>query len=106
METTVTLKGASGADYSYSAFAMDEGWNQVPGNYAFAEYTDTGNWLVFYLGETTDLRQAITGHTLWDRARTLGCNHVLAHANDDGDQARKTELRDLVEAFWPPLNRQ
>lgn len=106
MNSSVSLKGASGAMYDYTAYQMDGGWNAVPGNYAFAKFTEFGNWQLFYCGETTNLRRAMLDSGLWADARSLGCTHILAHASDDGEQARKTEMRDIVEAEWPPLNRR
>ena len=104
MEHQVELVGLTGTVYSYQVATIDTPWNNVAGNYAFASQTELGNWRVLYVGETGSLRESLANHALWPEAASFGCTHVLAHLNDDGDQARHLEEHDLVVGLEPPLN--
>ena len=101
----VTLSGASDVAYEYEPMTINAPWDNVAGNYAFASQIDLGRWRVFYVGEANNLRECLTSHDLWPKAASLGCTHVLAHANDKGVQARQLEERDLVATLKPSMNR-
>ena len=104
MNTHVNLVGLTGTAYSYEIAAMDTAWNAVAGNYAFAKETELGTWRVLYVGEAGSLKDCLGHHALWREAQSFGCTHVLAHLNDDGDQARHLEQHDLIVGLKPPMN--
>ena len=104
MQKDAKLAGTSGVIYTYEARTIDGPWHDMAGNYAFASQTEEGYWRVFYVGETSSLRQRLANHELWPEAASFGCTHVLAHDNDDGAQARQLEQRDLIKGLCPPMN--
>jgi len=104
METRIDLVGLTGTAYSYAAMTIEAPWNNVAGNYAFANQTELGNWRVLYVAETSSLSESLPDHPLWSEAAKFGCTHVLAHLNDDGAQARQLEEHDLIVALEPPMN--
>jgi hypothetical protein len=100
---TVTAAGASGTKYTYTAHEHPVVWKDVAVNYMFASRGVAG-WKVHYIGQCDSAHGRLTAHERWDEAKKLGATHVLAHANNGGDEARKKEERDLILSHNPPLN--
>jgi hypothetical protein len=105
--TGVILTGASGAEYFYTPYAFAATrWHADPANYAFAYPDESGEWQLAYIGETDSLFHRMRSHGRWPAAKRLGCAHVLVNLNAGGVAARRTEERDLVLCYQPPLNTQ
>lgn len=105
-EDFIDWRGQSGTLYRYWFCEMAQPLNAVAGNYTFVKRLPHGHYTPLYFGETNDCSDRIPNHELWNAAVMLGATHVMAHSTLGGVAARRTEERDLI-AFWnPPLNVQ
>lgn len=102
---TCNWTGSSGKVYSYEMYLIDQGWNDVPGNYIFAKETTRGRWTALYVGQTESLSDRLPNHNKRPSAIRNGATHIHAHVNRDVD-ARLTEEADLIKALQPPCNDQ
>ena len=99
-------RGASGNNYEYEVLRFDGNWNDVPGNYIFAEQVVNG-WQPIYIGETGSLKDRITtSHEKYPCAVANGSTHVHAHASSANQAIRRQEETDLLNRFDPPCNRE
>lgn len=105
MANLVTFTGISGQQYRYQVCQRNVAWRAVPGNYIFAHQVD-GEWVVDYVGETSDLSTRFGAHHKLALAFTDSATHILAHINNGGDAARRAEEEDLIAAYQPRHNQQ
>lgn len=105
MAVEVTWYGRSGTGYTYTVYAPDGNWNDVPGNYIFAR-TTPGGWEAIYIGETDSFknRPMGPGHAKWDCAKRHRVTHIHAHTNNGGQAARRGEEADLLASRNPACN--
>ncbi len=109
-QAVVTLQGASGAIYGFTAFPL----NAPPrggGIYILAQPTldprdrAASDWTPLFIGETDGFSNQInTRHEGLASARKLGATHVLVHFCRRGEDARRHVENDLTSALRPVLN--
>jgi len=98
-------RGRSGRAYAYWAYHFEEAVPNFPGIYAYAARSRaTGEWRVFYLGETENFSRAINDSHYREAAQAMGATHVLLHCQGGGDDDRMSAEMDLLDELAPALN--
>ena len=109
METT--LRGASGATYSFTVCGLEQEFDDALAVYVFARSASTG-YAPVYIGRTFHLRSRIAQHRKQDGkygcALKNGADHILVHYVAPGDilvdaEAKMVE-KDLIDAYETPCN--
>jgi hypothetical protein len=95
--------GASGNSYLYNVYPLGTDLLDQPGNYIYASQTANG-WRALYIGQTSSLRDRLSGHPEEECALRHGAGYIHAHINEDGETARRAEENDLVLQHRPPCN--
>ncbi len=109
-QAVVTLQGASGAIYGFTAFPLSAP-PRGAGIYILAQPTldprdrAASDWTALYIGETSEFSDQLnTRHDGLTGARKLGAKHVLVHFCGRGEDARRHVETDLISALRPALN--
>ena len=90
--------------YTYKVLSPYVSWNAVPGNYIFVRLAGR-LWYALYIGETENLWKRLTpSHEKWRQALDHGMTHIHAHVSDPEKSVRMAEERNLIRAWYPPLN--
>ena len=97
--------GVSGVRYNYFTAPPNPVWIQAPGNYIFVKQT-SNSWILLYAGQCDDFSKRMPGHDRWSEAVRLGVTHVFSHTGSADENVRKTEERDMIQAYNPPMNVQ
>ena len=98
--------GASGKKYEYTLYGLDAEFNNVAGNYVFAQEVEPRTWKAVYVGQTDDLGRRLANHEKKPCVRRHGGTHVHVHGNATGESARREEESDLIKALDPVCNKQ
>ena len=102
-----TWRSGSGVRYPHDILPMDGDFPVAPGNYILAREMPTG-WVPLYIGEAGNLKETLSGlvrHEKYPCAMRGGTTHIHLHTNPGGEQARLSEMRDLVARYRPACNR-
>ena len=103
----IDWQGQSGKAYRYVFLDLTQGINAIAINYAFVKHVGDNWFKPLYFGETDNAQDRITGaHEKWAPAIALGMTHVMAHSTPGGEMNRRSEERDLIARWQPPLNVQ
>jgi hypothetical protein len=105
----VVFIGISGFTYKYIEAIIGHGrlWLPYPGNYVFVRLTDVVIPLYFGECENFGRRGMPPAHERWAEAVSdYGATHVLSHLALGSDSARRSEERDLIASYNPPMNVQ
>ena len=109
-QAVVTLQGASGAIYGFTAFPLSAP-PRGAGIYILAQPTPdprdraASDWTALYIGETGGFSDQLKSrHEGLAGARKLGATHVLVHFCGRGEDARRHVENDLISALRPVLN--
>ena len=101
----VRWDGHGGRKYDYYVFPVDARWNDVEGNYIFAQLTNEG-WKALYIGETGSLKNRVgPHHERWICAKRRGMTHIHAHVSVSSEIIRRREKADLSSQHDPACNR-
>lgn len=106
---TVTFTGASGTDYTFTAYSRDTDFNAVGAVYFMTKrsakpasgYSHTR----IYVGQTGDLSVRPLNHHRKDCFDRKGANCVCV-LPESNKQTRLAIESDLMEAYDPPCNRE
>lgn len=96
-------KGASGFHYLFQVIGPGQEPAAVEGVYIFAKTVPTG-FLAIYIGQSTNLRERISGHDRLAEARRLGADQIHVMAVPGGSNERIKVEFDLVSQWRPTLN--
>ncbi len=109
-QAVVTLQGASGAIYGFTAFPLGA-TPRGGGIYILAQPTRdprdraASDWTALCIGETGGFSDQLNSrHVGLAAARKLGATHVLVHFCGRGQDARRHVETDLISALRPVLN--
>lgn len=102
----ITWTGQSGEKYNYGILPIETALKEQPGNYIFAKETTPNHWKACYIGQTENLNKRTGDHEKEDCAKREGATHIHAHINNDGEQIRRAEEKDLILKWQPPCNEQ
>lgn len=103
-EGTIQWDGRSGKTYKYWIYRIGTTFEEVPGNYVFAEETKPNTFRPIYIGETDNLGERFDNHHKMPCIKREGATHIHAHKNTAGQVARKAEEADLVDRWNPVCN--
>ena len=101
-----TFAGASGTEYSFTAYTTDTAFENIGAVYIFTKRTvanDQGSHKFLYVGESGELSDRIANHNEWPCVNRNDCNAICVHAEDDGGERLKIE-KDLLDGNDPPCN--
>jgi hypothetical protein len=104
---TFVFRGSSGKEYIYSLMPLEAGIPipKEPGNYILAagDPSDPKPMLI----EFTELLQAAAASETWKTATDIfGVTLLYVHIDPPSDaRSRLTEKMDLIDRYWPPMNR-
>lgn len=102
-EQKLTLRGASGREYSYFVFPIGAEFKAEPGNYMFTKLA-WGKHEAKYAGETHDLSARFDYHHKMPCILREGATHVLAHLSSASAAERRAEEQDIIRAYSPTCN--
>ncbi len=105
IKQTIDWQGYSGQTYRYWIFQIGTISDEKPGNYIYAKETSQGHWTALYIGQTNNLSERLAEHEKEECSLNNGATHIHAHENDS-EEARLSEERDLIEAYNPVCNEQ
>lgn len=105
---TLTLKGASGATYSFDVYPADANWAEnIACVYYVSKRTEKpgggGSHTAIYVGETEDLKDRHADHHKQKCFEKHGYNCISIH-HEKSAKARLQIEEDLREAYDPPCN--
>src|SRR5215469_10509874 len=104
MATKVSMQGASGNQYTFTAHDSPTAFRPVPAVYMIANRA-VGGWKVLHVGECADLKTCFCANEIWDEAvRWFGATHILTYFASGNVAARKRIERDLILAHDPVMN--
>ncbi len=75
-----------------------------PGVYIFTGRNPHGQWVPYYVGQTTSLLDRIPNHEQWDAAVRLGATHVHTLLIRT-EKTRKIIEADVIKTARPTLNK-
>lgn len=105
---TAKWAGASRKEYLYYVYRLSTNqtpnFKVAPGNYIFTRLIARKQWKPIYIGQTCDLTGCAEDQHTNPCIAQNGATHLHAHINENGDQARRAEMMDLVEYHSPPCN--
>jgi len=101
---TADWTGASGQKYRYYVYQIGTTFKAVPGNYIFSKVTADNKWCAIYIGETGDLSARFDGHHKMPCIKRNGATHIMVHANNNGERARRAEEADLLANYASACN--
>jgi predicted GIY-YIG superfamily endonuclease len=102
---TILWPGQSGNKYNYSIYEIGTNFNDVAGNYVYAEETKPNSWSPKYFGQTNNLKNRLSNHEKETCATRNGATHIHVHANSS-ETSRLSEEKDLIVNWKPPCNEQ
>lgn len=105
LDSTLTLKGKSGKEYSFTLSTFDK-WEDVKdgftghGLYLFGKYTEANNYVKFiYLGMASSLSTRFDNHHKEDCIKRNGANCIGIHLmNNSTPESRKAAESDILAA--------
>lgn len=103
---TVTHRGASGAYYGFTVFALDETVPRAAGVYMLARRDLGPNaWNVLLIGETANFADELTTPRpgALSEARRRGATHVLLYVSAIATDRRREAAHDLWRKIRSPL---
>ena len=108
MTETPTIKwdGNLGEKYTYFIYPLHTSFKEEPGNYIFAQETKPSFYKPLYIGQTSNLNHRLENHEKEDCAIRNGATHIHAHINNNGEETRKSEEKDLIMRWSPICNDQ
>ncbi len=105
---TAKWAGASREEYLYYIYwpSSDRlpNFKVASGNYIFTRLIARKQWQPIYIGQTHDLTGCAKDHHTNPCIGQNGATHLRARINENGDQARRAEMMDLVLYHSPPCN--
>jgi len=81
----------TGQKFDFQAHPITANWNDAAGIYMFASQDSSGNWTVYYVGQTDSFKNRLPTHERWAEAVRSGATTVLACT------VTVQTMRDLVE---------
>lgn len=104
MATKVSLHGAAGDQYTFTAHDSPGTFRPLPAVYMIA-CRSVGGWKILHVGECADLKLCFAANDIWQEAvRWFGATHVLTYFASRNDAARKRIARDLILAHDPVMH--
>lgn len=103
-ERTIIWDGASGAQYRYWIYLIEDDFSAVPGNYMFAKLMSNGKFSPIYAGETSNLSERFDSHHKMDCIKNHGATHICVHQSAAEEETRRSEESDVIEKWHPPCN--
>jgi len=103
---TSTYRGASGAYYGFTVFALNTPLPRAAGVYALAR-RDVGAkiWDILLIGETANFVDALSDQNsgALNEARRRGATHILLYVSPIATARRREAAHDLWRNLRPPL---
>jgi hypothetical protein len=101
---TLTLKGASGKEYSFDVYPNDLKWAAgIACVYYVSKRSDTGSHISIYVGETEDIKDRHLDHHKQECFERHGYNCISIHQERSANARLQTE-KDLVKGLKPLCN--
>lgn len=97
MADSITMTGASGRSYTFTAYPFGTQWNSAGAVYAVL------NGRVLYVGQTGDMKTRFADHHHEYGFALHRASHVAVYGEGSEDRRRAIES-DLVAYYNPPLN--
>ena len=106
MSTSHTFIGASGTEYPYEIFSVEDAIDAVAGNYIVLGRWMGGDYNPIYADEASNIKGTVTGnHEFWGCFLENRMTHIAIHVdNEDNPQFRQDEVTDLVAGLKPTCN--
>jgi len=101
---SIDWKGKSGKTYHYGIFKIGIEFDEMPGNYVFAQETQPGTFRPIYIGETGNLNERFDDHHRMHCIKREGATHITAHGAYGGEEGRRAEEQDIKNFYNPPCN--
>ena len=99
-QQTITLTGASGAQYSFNLYSKSLYWKSVPGVYIILRKNISGKYDPIYVGETEDLGDRIPNHHKLRCFERNGWTHLGFHYEDNSSRRLYIENDILQNYNW------
>lgn len=107
--STITLSGASGKQYAFNVYPIDQKFNDIGAVYYFSHRSakpgDTHSHRAVYIGQSGDLSTRFDSHHKENCITSCDANCISVH-QDGNEQSRMAKERDLIEKHDPPCNGQ
>jgi hypothetical protein len=102
-----TWRGASGRRYRFSVYPLDTPALALDGVYVLAAEGDLFTpYRPLLIGACADFARDLPGSTALQRAATAGASSLHLYYCNLTNPDRRALERDLIERYWPPLNRE
>jgi hypothetical protein len=102
-QTTVTIRGASGASYPFSVYPWGTPFQRFGAVYAVLKQGADGRYSVLYIGQTSDMSTRFDSHHDAACFRRYGRTHIGVHPEPSEARRRATET-DLIRGNRTPCN--
>jgi len=105
---TMKLTGASGTEYSFDVYPIENSFNPVGAVYYISKRTQKTDGTGFnhsnvYIGQTGDLSERFDNHHKSNCFSQHNANCVSIH-QDESEDSRLDKEADLIKAYQPPCN--
>lgn len=97
-------KGASGKRYRYHLYMFGTAFGPGAANFIFAREIKFGLHFAVFVGQTADISLALADEIQMQCIRTGRPTHIHVRYNEEGEEARVAEQKDLIEILSPPCN--
>jgi len=97
-------KGASGKEYGYWIHEIGTKFNNLAGNYIYANEERPGFWNPIYIGQTLNLSDRLADHEKESCIALEGATHIHTHTSSTDESVRLAEEKDLVDKWNPACN--
>ena len=96
--------GLSGRKYVYWIYDIGTIYAPAPGNFIFIKEVEPYMWEPVYVGQTADLHEIPFEEYTRPCIRLHGATHVCVHESSDYEDARLTEVSDIIKNYHPVCN--
>ncbi|MYE34668.1 MAG: GIY-YIG nuclease family protein [Gemmatimonadales bacterium] len=88
--------------YIFNVHSPDSSFPARGGVYVFDKGYEF-NKKAYYVGQTSNLRDRLSGHEKWDDAEDLGATHI--HIRLEAIESTRLRIeREIIDEYDPPLN--
>jgi predicted GIY-YIG superfamily endonuclease len=103
LNSTVTLKGASGTSYTFYSYSTDSNWNEGVACVYYISKFDGNNHTHIYIGETQDVKERHTDHHKQECFDAHGANCISIYQEKNAASRLQIEA-DLRKVIQFPCN--
>ena len=100
----ISWPGLSGRKYIYWIYEIGTVFDPAPGNFIFMKEVEPYTWEPVYIGQTSDLHELALDEYTRPCIHFHGATHISVHESSEFEQARRTEVSDLIKNYSPVCN--